>query len=79
MHTAKTRRLLRDVGRQIAGLRVSRNMTQERFAERLRVSTRYVRRIEAGEENLSLASLARIASCLRVPVARLFLPPDAAR
>lgn len=65
------RRLLRDVGRRIAEARRRRGLTQEQLAELLRVSERYLRRIEAGEENLTLMSLARIADKLGTPVAAL--------
>lgn len=63
------KRLLRQVGRRIAELRGERGLTQEALAARLRMSDRYLRRIEAGEINLTLASLARIANRLDVPIA----------
>lgn len=67
-------RLLRDVGRRLAELRAEKGATQESFAAEAGLSTRYVQRIEAGEENLTLRSLAILASVLR-PVATLLEPP----
>lgn len=65
------RRLLRQVGRRVAGLRAERGLTQEELATRLRMSDRYLRRIEAGEINVSLWSLAKIANALRAPLGTL--------
>jgi transcriptional regulator with XRE-family HTH domain len=71
-----SRRLTRDLGRRIAELRASRDLTQEEFSERLRVSLKYIQRIEAGSENLTVDSLYRLAMKLRVPVIALFEPPS---
>lgn len=68
-------RLLRDLGRRIAELRGEHSLTQERYAERLDVSLRYIQSIEAGLENLSVESLGKLAKALRVPVAEFFVAP----
>lgn len=65
-------RLLQQVGRRVAELRKERGLTQEELAARLRVDARYLRRIEAGEINLSLWSLAKVANRLKVPMAAMF-------
>ena len=70
-----SRRLIKDLGRKVAELRIARGLTQERFAERLGVSLKYVQRIEAGSENLTVESLHRLATKLRVTVIALFEPP----
>jgi transcriptional regulator with XRE-family HTH domain len=49
-------------------------LTQEDFAEAMRSSVQYVSRVEHGE-NLTLHTLAKIASVLRVRVVDLFQPP----
>ena len=46
------------------------------MADRLAVTLRYVQRVEAGEENLTLESLARYANALRVPLEELFVAPE---
>lgn len=69
-------RVIRDVGRRVAEVRVQRGLTQDKLAEMLGVSGVYVRRVEIGRENLTLRSLTRIASTLGVPVADLFASPQ---
>jgi transcriptional regulator with XRE-family HTH domain len=66
--------LARRVGRRIADLRVAAQISQEEFARRLRLSDRALRSIEAGERNLTLSSLERIALALDVEAAALFEP-----
>ena len=71
---------LRDsVGRRIAELRVVRGLTQEALAEATGFYTRYIQTIESGEVNLTLDSLARLATALKVPVGDLFHTPARAR
>ncbi len=41
-------RLLREIGKRMAGQRLERNMTQAQLAERAGVSRRTVERLEAG-------------------------------
>ena len=67
--------MIKDIGRRIAEVRASRNLTQDQFSERLRVSLKYLQRVEAGYENLTVESLYRLAIKLRVPVVALFEPP----
>jgi transcriptional regulator with XRE-family HTH domain len=72
----KPQSVLRDVGRRIAEIRVSRGMTQEQFAEKvLRVSLKYLQRVEGGAENLTILSLAKLANRVRVSVRELFDSP----
>ncbi len=67
--------LLRNVGLRIVELRDARGWTREAFAERLGVSTRYLGRLEAGRQNLTVHRLAWLAGHLRVRVVDLFAPP----
>lgn len=66
---------MRDVGRRIAELRRERGWTQASFAERMGVSWKYVQRLEAGSENLSLASIVEIANVLGARARALFVKP----
>ncbi|MBI2393712.1 MAG: helix-turn-helix transcriptional regulator [Deltaproteobacteria bacterium] len=75
MRSAAPERVLRTLGRRIAELRRDLGLTQEQLAETLGVSVRYVQYVEAGEENLTVQTLVRIANNLRVPVADLFAQP----
>lgn len=65
----------RSVGRRIAELRVERGWTQEAFAQEADVSVGYVRRLEAGDENLTLGSMVRLANLLDVTPGELLQAP----
>jgi transcriptional regulator with XRE-family HTH domain len=52
-------------GKNVASLRRRRNLTQEKFAEKVGASARYVQSIEAGEYFPSLPMLARLKTTLR--------------
>lgn len=69
-------RLIRNVGARLGDLRREASLTQQDVADRLEVTLRYVQRVEAGEENLTLESLAHFANALRVPLESLFLAPE---
>lgn len=68
-------RLARDVGRRVAELRAERGLTQEQLAEHLEVSTRWIQSIEAGDENLGLGTLAKLATALKTQAIAFFEPP----
>jgi transcriptional regulator with XRE-family HTH domain len=68
-------RVLSDVGRRIAESRIARGWTQEQFAERLDVGAKYIQAVERGLENLTLRTLAKIASELGVSIASLLRRP----
>ncbi len=59
----------------MAELRAKAGLTQEQQAERLGLTVKYLRRIEGGGENLTVRSLAKIASEFGVPVTELFRKP----
>jgi transcriptional regulator with XRE-family HTH domain len=64
-----------DIGRRVAELRRARDWTQTECARRLGVSVGYIKRIEAGEQNLTLVSVARLAACVGVDALVLFVAP----
>ncbi len=66
---------MRDVGRRLAELREERGWSQEQFAERLGVTTRYLARLEGGKQNLTIHRLAWLANELAVRVALFFEAP----
>jgi transcriptional regulator with XRE-family HTH domain len=68
-------RALRNLGRRVAELRISRGFTQEDLAERLDKDRRYVQEIEGGRQNITIRTAALVAQKLRVQVSELFLPP----
>lgn len=67
--------LLRKVGLRLAELREKRGWSRERFAERLQVSSRYLGRLEAGRQNLTVHRLAWLANELGVRVVDLLAEP----
>ncbi len=52
-------------GKNIASLRARRKLTQEKLAEKVGVSARYIQSVEAGEYFPSLPTLARLKFALR--------------
>jgi transcriptional regulator with XRE-family HTH domain len=75
MRAVDPHRVLQGIGRRIAEIRRESGLTQERFAEALGVSVRYLQFCEAGDENLGVETLVKIANALNVPVIELFTPP----
>jgi transcriptional regulator with XRE-family HTH domain len=59
-------------GRNVARLRSRRDSTQEELAEKIGVSERYLRSVEAGEYYPSLPTLARLRATLRCEWNELF-------
>lgn len=68
-------KLAQQVGRRVAELRSELGVTQAVLAEHLEVSVRYLQSIEAGLENLTLETIAKLASVLKAKPSALFEPP----
>ena len=67
--------VVRDVGRKIRQLRMSRvgpRLTQEELSEKARISVSFLSMIERGERSPHLETLSKIAIALEVPLAVLF-------
>jgi transcriptional regulator with XRE-family HTH domain len=71
--------VLRDTGQRVSELRAKLGMSQQGLARSVGVSVGYVRRVEAGQQNLTLRSLVRLAWGLGVHVAGLLEPPSGVR
>jgi transcriptional regulator with XRE-family HTH domain len=67
-------RLIERVARRVVELRRDAGLTQEQLAEALDVTVQQVGKWEVGE-NLTLASMARMATALGVPAIELLRPP----
>lgn len=65
------------VARRISSVRVERGMTQEQLASRLEIATKNVQRLESGRQNLTLATIERIAGALDVAPETFFDAPQA--
>lgn len=72
-------RLVRDIGRRAAELRVDRGWTQQEFADRLGISVRYLARLERGLQNFTVHRLVWLAGHLGVRAVDLFTPPRSRR
>jgi transcriptional regulator with XRE-family HTH domain len=59
-------------GRRLRRLRLSKDITQERFAESLGISITFLGLIERGVNAPSFETIEQISRVLRVPVAELF-------
>lgn len=68
---APTDALMTEVGRRIRECRTDRGMTQQQFAKAAGMSLNYAQRVDAGQQNLSLRSLSRIAVALGVSMSSL--------
>ncbi len=75
MAKSDARRIVDDFGRRVGELRRARGWTQAELAERWGVSLGYVQLVEHGRENLTLESLALLASVLRIQPLELLRPP----
>ncbi len=71
--------LLASVAQQIKRLRVARGLTQEAMAESLAIAPKNVQRLEAGRQNLTLATLQSVADVLDVEPHQLLTPTTAPR
>ena len=68
-----TKQTLKTMGRKIKKLRKEHDLTQEKLAEQLRISTVYVGYIERGQGQPSLKLLMKIARKFNVRVEDLFI------
>jgi transcriptional regulator with XRE-family HTH domain len=68
----------RKFGLRVVELRRAAAITQEELAGAVAMDPRDLRRIEAGETNLTIDTVVRIANALKVGVATLFSAPTGA-
>src|SRR5438067_12203561 len=62
------------LGKRVRELRSRRGMTRKQVSQEADVSERHLAQLEAGEGNISVVLLQRIAEALHVPIASLFAP-----
>ena len=68
----KTRQLIKGFGDRIRHLRESRNISQEAFAEAAGMDRAGYGRIERGQVDIRLSTIARIAEALELPMTDIF-------
>lgn len=69
-------RFVTELGLRIVELRGRQKLTQEKLAEAIGFSARYVQKVEAGEANVGLYTLGDLATALRCTVAELFVSTE---
>lgn len=65
---------LTSLGKRVRELRNRRGLTRKQLSQEADVSERHLAQLEAGEGNISVVLLQRIAEALNVPIANLFAP-----
>ncbi len=73
------RELIERVGRRIGEVRAACGLTQEQLAAALGIATKNLQRLESGQQNLTLTSLARVAHQLGVDPRDLLAAPNPVR
>jgi XRE family transcriptional regulator, aerobic/anaerobic benzoate catabolism transcriptional regulator len=73
-HEEEKNLLLQGLGTKVRSLRTQASLTIKELAKRAELSLRFVNQLEAGQGNISVAGLARIASALGRPLPEL-IPP----
>jgi len=64
--------ILKQFGKQVRDLRKAQGLSQEELAEKADLHYTYIGGVERGERNLSLKSIERIASALKIDIIGLF-------
>lgn len=60
------------IGQRIKEIRKTKGLTQETLAEKVEISTRYLSRLEVGQQSASIDTLVRLAEALNVELGELF-------
>lgn len=64
----KKNELLKQFGKNVKMERIRQDLTQEKFAEIMNVSQKYVSGIESGKANMSLGKILELAEFLNVDI-----------
>jgi XRE family aerobic/anaerobic benzoate catabolism transcriptional regulator len=73
---AEKNSLLSGIGARVRAMRLEGGMTVREFAERAALSPRFINQLEAGDGNISIARLARVAEGLGRSLPELIPPPE---
>jgi XRE family aerobic/anaerobic benzoate catabolism transcriptional regulator len=68
--------LLKNIGRRVRNLRLEADYTVRELAERADLSLRFINQLEAGQGNISIAGLARVAAALSHSLLELIPPTN---
>lgn len=68
-----------NVGRRVAEVRLLKGLTQDELSEQIKVSLRYLQKVERGQANMTLVTLAQWALWLKVDPSDLVRPSSTTR
>lgn len=64
--------LLKKFGERVKDLRKKRGLSQEKFALQINMDRTYLASVEAGNRNISLRNISKIAKGFGIPISELF-------
>lgn len=65
------KQLLKKFGKNVKIERIKKDLTQEKFAEKLGVSTNYIACVENGRQNMSLGKILELSQALLIDINKL--------
>ena len=65
------KQLLKKFGKNVKIERIKKDLTQEKFAEKLGVSTNYIACVEIGRQNMSLGKILELSKALDTDINKL--------
>lgn len=68
--------ILVSLGKRIQFVREKQGLTQEQLEEKTGVNTKYISAIERGQKNITVKTLAKIASGLQIEMFEILLPVE---
>ena len=71
--------IILQVGHRIAELRQGLGISQTDLAHKLGVSPQYIQRVERGDQNLTLRTMAKLAAALEARMLDLVMVPETTR
>lgn len=71
-NSEEVKKNLKTFGSRIQELRRKNNLTQSELAEKIGISTNFIRMIERGEKNTTIENVFKIARALNVKFSNLF-------
>jgi UDP-N-acetylglucosamine 1-carboxyvinyltransferase len=73
--SAEAAAVLQELGKRLAAARKALKLTQEQLAEQLEISPGYLRRVEAGRENLTVETITKLAAAVGLSAWKLLETP----
>ena len=72
MNEATDQEKLSAFGKNLKGLRIQHNISQEEFASKTKLDRTYISGLERGKRNPSFLTLIKLAQTLNIPIEKLF-------